>query len=315
MDQLRALRVFERVVAEGSFAGAARAMDLTPPLVTRTLAELEQHLGARLLNRTTRRIALTEIGQAYLERARRVLAELDDADALAGATSRQPRGTLRVLCPPAFAVHQLAPQLPRFRARYPQLGLEISAPGAVEGADQGFDVSIVSVGLQPFAGDFIARPLARSTFVLCAAPDYLERRGHPRHPDDLLQHEALLPAVTAVRRELTLYRAGDRDADRDASVVTLPAPAAALCTGNIELLLAAALAGLGIAGLPSFAAAQALRAGRLARVLPQWRGTVLTIYAAMPTRKLVPARTRSFVDFLVAAFGGGEGDPWLGADA
>ena len=131
MDQLRALRVFVRVIAEGSFAGAARALDLAPAVVTRSVAELEQHLGARLLNRSTRRIALTEIGEAYLARARRILADLEDADALAGASTRQPRGSLRVLCPPAFAVHQLARHLPAFRARYPQLGLELSTPGPV----------------------------------------------------------------------------------------------------------------------------------------------------------------------------------------
>lgn len=160
MDQLRSLRIFVRVVHEGSFAAAARALDLAPAVVTRVLAELEAHLGARLLNRTTRRVALTEIGEAYLERARRILHDLDDADAQAGASVEQPRGSLKILCPPAFAVHQLARHLPRFRAEHPQLGLEIAAPGAVEGADQDFAVSIVSIGQQPLEGDFVARRLA-----------------------------------------------------------------------------------------------------------------------------------------------------------
>jgi DNA-binding transcriptional LysR family regulator len=314
MDQLRALRVFVRVVAEGSLAGAARALDMAPPVVTRTVAELEQHLGARLLNRTTRRIALTEVGQAYLDRAHHVLAELDDADALAGAAVEHPRGTLRILCPPAFAVHQLARHLPRFRARHPQLGLEISAPGAVDVADQSFDVSIVSVGEGALDGDFVARRIARSAFIICAAPAYLQRRGHPQQPDDLLQHDALLPAVAAVRRELTLYRDADAtDGGATPTVVTLPAPEPVLSTGHIDLLLAAALAGLGIAGLPSFVVDAALREGRLVRVLPQWRGIRLTLYAAMPTRKHVPARTRAFVDFLLGSYGGGEVDPWLAA--
>lgn len=135
------------------------------------MAELERHLGARLLNRTTRRIALTDIGAAYLENARRILAELDDADALAGASTKQPSGILRVLCPPAFAVHQLAQHLPRFRAQYPRLSLEIAAPGAVDAAHQDYDVSILSVGQQPLAGDFVARPLARSSFIICASPE------------------------------------------------------------------------------------------------------------------------------------------------
>jgi DNA-binding transcriptional LysR family regulator len=317
MDQLRSLRVFVQVVREGSLAAAARVLDMAPAGVTRAVAELEQHLGARLLNRTTRRIALTEAGQAYLERARRILAELDDADALAGAATQQARGSLRVLCPPAFAVHQLARHLPRFRVQYPQVALEFATPGPVDVADENFDVSIVSVGQQALQGDFIARRLARSAFVLCAAPSYLARRGHPKHPDDLLQHDGVLPAVSAVRRELTLYRSGTERGDAAntaATSVTTPTPPAALSTPHIDMLFAAAVAGLGIAGLPSFVAEQALRDGRLERVLPQWRGVSLTLYAAMPTRQHVPARTRAFVDFLVQTFGGQDADPWLPAE-
>lgn len=146
MDQLRALRVFTRVIDEGSLAAAARALDLAPAVVTRVLAELETHLGARLLNRSSRRLALTDAGAAYLARARRILADVDDADAAAGASTGQARGSLRILCPPAFAVHQLAPRLPAFRAHHPQVTLELAAPGPVETADEHFDVSIVSLG-------------------------------------------------------------------------------------------------------------------------------------------------------------------------
>jgi len=312
MDQLRALRVFDKVAAGGSFAAAARSLDLTPPVVTRLLAELEVHLGVRLLNRTTRRVALTPAGEAYLESARRVLADLDDADALAGTSGGQPRGLLRILCPPAFAVHQLALHLPRFRALYPQLALEVSATGPVHGADDQHDVSIVSVGQQVLQGDFVARQLARSTFVLCASPGYLDRRGRPGAPEDLLAHDGLLPAVSAVRRQLTLYRDDLAGVDGTApKVVHLPLPRAAMSSAQLELLLAGCAAGLGIAGLPSFAASACLRDGRLERVLPLWRGSALTLYAAMPTRRQVPLRTRLFFDFLVQTFGGSDRDPWL----
>ena len=117
MDQLKAMRVFARVIDEGSFAKAARAMDLAPAVVTRLVAELEEHLGARLINRTTRRLALTDIGESYLERTRGILADLDEAEALASASTAEPRGHLRVLVPPGFAVHQLAKHLPRFRGQ------------------------------------------------------------------------------------------------------------------------------------------------------------------------------------------------------
>ena len=308
------MRVFVRAVDEGSLAGAGRALDVAPAGVTRILAELEAHLNARLLHRTTRRLALTEAGERYLHSARRLLAELDEADAEAGAAATEARGTLRVMAPPAFAVHQLAPLLPLLHQRHPQLRLEVSAAGAVEAVDAHHDVSIVSLGAQPLQGDFIARPLAASTFVLCAAPAYLARAGCPAEPEQLLGHAGLLPAVAAVRRELTLYRVKDASSARRAAPdsVTLPEPQPLLATAQLELLLAAALAGTGIAGLPSFLAAPALRDGRLQRVLPGWQGGRLTLHAAMPTRRHVPARTRVFVDLLVERFGGSlERDPWL----
>lgn len=318
MDQLRSLRVFTQVVAEGSFAGAARVLDMAPAGVTRAIADLETHLGARLLQRTTRSLALTAIGEAYLQRARDVLAELDDADAAAGAQTLLPEGNLKVLCPPAFAVHQLAKHLPAFRQLYPGMTLELAAPGPVEAADDGHDVSILSLGAQPLQGDFVARTLAHSSFVLCAAPAYLARRGCPMEPDDLLRHDGVVPAVSAVRRELTLYRqhtGGDADVDAESSPhkVTLTLPRPALSTGQIDMMLAAALAGLGLSGLPSFVAAEALRTGQLVRVLPDWRGATLRLYVAMPVRRHVPARTRVFADFLVRTFGGEPVDPWLEA--
>lgn len=309
MDQLRSLRIFTQVIASGSFAAAARALDLAPAVVTRAIADLEQHLGARLLNRSSRRLALTEIGATYLPRARLILAELDDADALAGAATERPSGTLRILCPPAFAAHQLARQLPEFYRQYPDIQLEISSPGAVEVADENFDVSILSIGEQGLQGDFIVRPLACSSFIICAAPDYLARHGCPQQPQDLLQHAGLLPAVGAVRRELTLYRQIPDGQANDS--IRLALPPTLLSTPQIELIFAAALAGLGVAGLPSFVSAQALREGRLQRLLPDWRGTTLNLYVAMPTRKYVPARSRVFIDFLLQTFGGNRNDPWL----
>jgi DNA-binding transcriptional LysR family regulator len=311
MDQLRALRVFAQVIEEGSFAGAARVLDLAPAVVTRAVSDLEDHLGARLLNRTTRKLALTEVGQDYLERAKHVLAELDDADALASAVNKAPNGTLRLLCPPAFATHQLVRHLPLFRKRFPGIQLELVASGPVEAADEKFDVSILSIGQQPLQGDFVVRPLAASTLVLCASAAYLQRCGQPQQPEDLLQHDGLLPDVAAVRRELTLFREarGSGGATRRMLKVSLRPPV--ISTGQLEVLYAAAVAGMGVAGLPTFMAADALRDGRLIRVLPDWHGGSLQLYAAMPTRKHVPARTRVFIDFLIEIFGGDQSDPWL----
>lgn len=311
MDQLRSLRVFAQVVAQGSFAQAARTLDLAPAVVTRAVSDLEDHLGVRLLNRTTRSLALTEVGEDYLERAKQVLAELDDADALASSVNSAPSGNLRILCPPAFATHQLVPHLPVLRQRYPRIHLELSALGPVAAADENFDVSILSIGQQPLQGDFVVRPLASSSFVICAAPAYLDRCGRPQQPDDLLMHDGLLPDVAAVRRQLTLFseEPGTTQPNRQVLNVALRPPV--LCTSQLEVLYAAALAGMGVAGLPSFMVAEALRDGRLERVLPGWRGGALQMYAAMPTRRHVPIRTRVFMDFLVEVFGGNADDPWL----
>lgn len=311
MDQLRCLRVFNQVVSQGSFASAARTLDLAPAVVTRCVAELEAHLGARLLNRTTRRLALTEVGETYLAGAREVLAQLDAHDAMAGAAVREPAGTLRVVCPPAFAVHQLALVLPLFSARYPRIAVELSLPGPLDSADSAFDVSVLSLGSQALQGEFVARPLACSTFILCASPDYLRRRGIPEVPEALIHHTGVAPAVSGQRKEITLYRRVPDVSMTTPAMVSVPVASASFATHHIDMTLALALAGAGVVGLPSFAAERAIRQGQLQQVLPDWRGTLLRLFAAVPARQHLPARTRLFVDFLLERFGGEDRDPWL----
>lgn len=302
------MRVFCRVIDSGSFAAAAREMNLSPAVVTRLVADLEEHLGTRLINRTTRRLALTDIGEAYLERARQILTEVEEAEALASTASSEPRGHLRVLAPPAFAVHQLAKHLPRFHALYPKITMELSSPGPVETVDENYDVSIISIGSRPLDGDFVARRLARSEVITCASPDYLARNGRPEHPLDLKLHEAMLPTFL---REITFVQGAWGDDEPAGESVTVTPNRPVLGTIHTDTLYAAALHGLGISGLPSFVVEDALLEHALERVLPEWHVITLTLYAAMPTRKHVPARTRAFVDFLVETFGGEDRDPWL----
>jgi DNA-binding transcriptional LysR family regulator len=315
MDRLHSMRVFARVIEQGSFAGAARELNLSPAVVTRLVADLEEHLGARLINRTTRRLSLTDTGELYLERVRHILTEVEEAETLATAATAEPRGHLRVLCPPAFAVHQLAKHLPRFRAAYPRVTIELSVPGPVETVDENFDVSILTEGRRLLDGSFIARRLARSEVIACASPDYLDQHGRPQHPSDLAQHETM---VRSSLRELTFYTGTsfDRRSGADAAPgesVTLTVARPALSTTHTDTMYAAALAGMGITGLPSFVAEDALLENALERVLPQWHLLTTTLYAGMPTRKHVPARTRVFIDFLVKTFGGEDRDPWLSA--
>jgi len=308
MDQLRAMRVFARVNDEGGFASAARALDLAPAVVTRLVAELEAHLGARLLNRTTRRIALTEIGEVFLDRTRRILAELDEAEALAGAATREPRGHLRLLVPPAFAVHQLAKHLPRFHRQYPQVTVELASPDQVLMPDENFDLTLIA-SRAPLAGDFVARRLARTEVILCAAPAYLDRCGRPRVPADLAQHDTLLPPLSEQHRGVTFYRHGADGDAASADAVTLLPRLPVLSTNHSDTRYAAALHGLGVAALPSYMVEDALLDRSLERVLPEWRLYAMTIWAALPTRKHLPARTRAFLDFLLAVFGGEDADP------
>jgi DNA-binding transcriptional LysR family regulator len=308
MDRLHSMRVFARVVEVGSFAAAARDLNLSPAVVTRLVADLEEHLGARLMNRTTRRLALTDTGEVYLERVKQILTEVEEAEVQAAAATSEPRGHLRVLAPPAFAVHQLAKHLPKFRAMYPKVTIELSVPGIVETVDENFDVSILTEGRRPLDGGFVARRLACSEVILCAAPDYLDAHGRPGHPNDLLRYDAMLPTFL---RELTFRAGAWGDDEPEGESVTLTLPTPSLSTVHTDTMYAAALAGLGITGLPSFVAEDALAEHALERVLPHWRMMTVRLYAGIPTRKHVPARTRVFVDYLVQAFGGEDRDPWL----
>lgn len=307
MDQLRAMRVFVRVIDEGGFARAANAMSIAPAVATRLVAELEEHLGARLIHRTTRRLTLTDVGEAYLERVRVILADVDDAEAAANASTAEPRGTLRVLATPGLAVHQLAPLLPGFRARFPKVDVELTVQGPLDTVDDNHDVTVL-VAMRPLEGGFVARRLATAEVVLCASPDYLARHGTPRHPRDLAGHDTLLPVPPNALREWVFHPAAD------GAPISIEMPRRPpLTTLHSDTLHAAALAGLGVAGLPSFVVAPALRSGELVRLLPHWRLRELPIFAAMPTRKHVPVRTRAFIDYLVEQLGGEASDPWLSA--
>ncbi|MEJ6005882.1 LysR substrate-binding domain-containing protein [Paucibacter sp. AS339] len=312
MDLLKALRVFTRVIDEGSFAAAARALDLAPAVVTRLVAELEAHLGARLVHRTTRRLALTDVGDAYLERARRILLEVEESEALAASATAEPRGNLRVLVPPAVAVHQLAKHLPGFSAKYPQLSVELHSPGPVTAVDDSFDVTII-LARELLEGDFVARLLARTEFIMCASPEYLNRRGRPSHPHDLARHDTLVPPLSELQRGMQFQRGPFGDDGSCSETLSLVPKKAILRTTHMDSNYAAALHGLGVAGLPSFMVEDALLEHALERVLPEWRLHSVTIWAAMPTRKYVPARTRVFLEFLREIFGGEDRDPWLEA--
>ena len=297
MDRLQAMKIFERVVEEGGFAAAARAMDMSPPVVTRMVAELEQHLGTRLLQRTTRKLALTDAGESYLQRVRAILHEIDDAEAAAAASTRELRGTIRIVAAPVLATNFLAPMVAVWHAYYPKLMLDISMDAYAASRVDEFDVTIMVAG-EDFDANIVARPLVQGEAIVVASPDYLERRGIPREPQDLIHHDYLRDSSAPVRlqsgpgRKLRLQslRADVPDEEVDAPAV--------LQSVSTELLMRAAVDGAGVAVTSRLLAEEHLARGELVHILPGWIFSRYTIYAALPSGRMLPARTRVFLDFL-----------------
>jgi len=297
MDRLQAMKIFERVVEEGGFAAAARAMDMSPPVVTRMVAELEQHLGTRLLQRTTRKLALTDAGDAYLQRVRAILHEIDDAEAAAAASTRDLRGTIRIVTTPVLATNFLAPLVARWHAHHPKLMLDISIDPYASARVDEFDVTIM-VANEDFDANIVARPIVRGEAIVVASPDYLQRRGIPLEPQDLAHHDHLRDPGMLTRMQLgpsRKLRLQTLSGTLPAQEVEMPVVLQSVST---EVLLRAALDGAGVAMTARLLAEEHIARGRLVHLLPGWILSRYTIYAALPSGRLLPARTKVFLDFL-----------------
>jgi DNA-binding transcriptional LysR family regulator len=293
MDPLDGIAAFARVVDSGSFSAAARRLNLSKSAISAHVQRLEERLGVRLLNRTTRRLSVTEAGAAYYRHCTRILAEAEAAEQAASALQREPRGTLRVSAPDSFGWMHVAPAVPAFLKRYPDLAVDIKLSAAyVNLVDEGLDLAIRIGVLEDSA--LVARKLAPSRQVLCAAPAYLEDRGMPRAPDDLANHNCLCADLLSWGAEWRL--AGKR------GEVRVPV-SGSFRSNNAEMLRAAALDGVGIAALPTWAVAEQLRSGMLRRVLTAWEAPVSTIYAVYPGNRLMSMKVRAFVDHLARCFG------------
>ncbi len=292
MDRLTSMRVFLRVADEGGFAAAARALDMSPAVVTRLVADLEEHLGTRLLQRTTRRQSLTDAGEAYLERVRHILQDLDDAHSLVSSHTQELSGTLRVLAPPVLATHVLAPMVASFHQRYPQIQLDIEVASHREPPIEAFDITLMGTD-EGYDANIIARKVNATEAFLVASPAYLARRGTPAAPQDLLQHDCLRikPDMGTRSRMLRLFRS-----DRDDEVLLDVRPV--LWANHTDTLMRAALDGAGITGTTVELAAPHLASGALVRVLAPWITGRFTLYAALPSRKFLPQRTQVFLDHL-----------------
>ena len=294
MDRLLSMRVFQKVIDEGGFAAAARSLDMSPAGVTRLVTDLEQHLSARLIQRTTRKLALTDAGQAYLLRVRSILQEVDDAEEVAGQNASELQGVLHVVAPPLFANYFLAPQISNWLARHPKVAIHLHTDPFPQNRVEEFDVTFMVVN-EGFDANIVARPLAHTEYVLCASPDYLRLTGTPQLPPDLENHRYLrFPWQAAsghIARGMRLSRIDASQPDTEVSMHV------AFQAESYESLFAAAISGAGVAALPKFPASRYFETGALTHVLPDWIFGRYTLYVGLPTRKLVPARTRAFVDF------------------
>lgn len=294
MDRLLSMRTFAQVVDQGSFAAAARHLELSPAVVTRLVGDLEAHLGARLLQRTTRRVALTDAGHAYLARLRTILSDIDEAEQLAQAQTREMSGVIRIAAAPSLALHVLAPLVAEFRIEHPRVVLDIHVETAAAALVEEFDLTLL-VADAGFDADIVARRLIESENLLCAAPRYLQRAAPPLLPADLAGHLCLLLKPSGSTAGHGVWRLDDNAGGASVDV-TVPA---ALMSNHIEVLLRAVLDGAGVGALPVHLAAPYLLRGELERVLPDWTTGHAFVWAALPSRKFLPARTRAFLEFLL----------------
>jgi len=291
MDRLTAMRVFVEVAHTGSFSATADKLDMSRAMVTRYVGALEQWLQARLLQRTTRSVTLTDAGETCLRRSQQMLALVDDVEEETASQDGALRGQLRITCSTSLAYAQMATAITAFLALHPQLKIDLNASeGALNLVEARIDLAIrISAEPDPM---LIARPLAPCDSVLVASPGYLAQQGRPRSPADLATHRCL--SYANFGKSVWRFQRG-----KDQTQVSV---ASHFSANEATALLQAALAGGGIALQPTYLANPHLAQGTLQVVLPQWQVPAMTIYALYPSRKNLSPAVRALLDFLVERF-------------
>lgn len=293
MDRLRAFEVFAAVVSRGSFTRAADALDTSPANVTRYVNELEAHLGTRLLNRSSRKLSLTESGEALYERSKSILEDVAEAEALASSATLLPRGRLRINAPVSFGIRHLAPLWPRFMQRYPDVELDIAlSDRVVDIVEEGYDLAIrIS---RTGSASHAARKLGTSRNIVCASPAYLKAHGQPEKPADLVGHRCLGYTYAATANEWHFVDEEGRPHMVKVNYV--------MHANNGDTAREAAIAGQGVIWQPAFLIGDDLKAGRLVALMPGYRMPDIDVLAVYPSRRHLSAKVRVMVDFLVEAF-------------
>jgi DNA-binding transcriptional LysR family regulator len=284
---LNELLVFTRVVQAGSFTAAARQLEMPKSSVSRKVSELEDRIGVRLLQRTTRQLGLTDAGRIYFEHSARIVAQIEEADQAVNRMQATPRGLLRVTAPLSFAM--LGPIVAEFLAQYPDVQLEmVCTDRSVDLIEEGFDLAIRAGKLED--STLVSRNLGALKRVVVAAPSYCKLHGTPKTPADLAQHACITFSTGGTPNLWTLYD----DADHPVNVRVT----SRLVVNDFDMMGDAARAALGIAYMPEYVCAQDLAAGRLRHVLPRWRSAVAPVQALYPTARHLSPKVAAFLDLV-----------------
>jgi DNA-binding transcriptional LysR family regulator len=296
MDRLTAMEMFARVVAEKSFSNAARQLGVSKSVVSKAIAELEDRLGAQLLNRTTRQMSLTEVGQAYHIRCLEILDQVDEVEQLVTEQAHAPKGLLRIAGPVTFSIVHLGQPISGFLAENPELGVELSLNDrVVDIVEEGFDLAIrISRRLRD--SNLIAVKLSTARSVTSVSPEYLEKFGMPQHPRDLLKHSCLRYSNLGPAQEWTFQ-------DPETKAPIQVGVSGRVITNNGEVLRSAAVSGQGIIYGPSFIVADDICSGRLVPILKEYAGPPFGIYAVYPPNRHVSAKVRALIDYLKGYWG------------
>lgn len=298
MDLLHSMKTFTAVVEAGSFVGAMEATGLSKPAVSRHVAELEEHLGTRLLQRTTRRLSMTSEGHAYYLRCKDILGAVQEAEAEVGSSALEAQGLLRIGAPQTFGALHLAALWGLFAAENPQVTLDIVlSDRAVDLVEEGYDLVVRIARLSD--SSLVTRPLASTRVVLCASPEYLANRGVPAHPHELASHDVISYSYWASGDSWTFQGPTGEVSVRTKSRIH---------ANNGDTCRAAALAHQGVILQPDFLIHEDLRCGALVELMPEFRAGQLGIFAVYPTRKQLPLKVRKLVDFLVEQL---RDPPWV----
>jgi DNA-binding transcriptional LysR family regulator len=293
MNQLQSMRVFVKVADLGSFVGAAGALDLSTAVVTRHVADLEARLATRLLNRTTRRLSLTESGTTYLERVRHILDDLEGVEQMVVARNHEPVGTLRIVAPVVFGLHSLASVVQSYAARYPDVVPDVTlADRHVDLVEEGFDLGIL-VARPMRSASIVTRRLTTGYMTVCATPAYLAQHGTPTRPEHLLRHSCL---------SRPSEQGGEERVFTGPDGAVRVRPTNAIAANNTEMLRQFALLGMGVAILPSYLIGRDLASGRLVPLLGDYHLPPIEITIAYPSRLHLPAKVRTFIDHIVEHF-------------